>query len=64
MKYTEDEANTQSMNDTPADFIHSTLKALGRARREYGDCCKGLKGWALAWHKYSVHGGPKRGGGL
>jgi len=46
------------MNDTPADFIHATLKALGRARREYGDCCKGLKGWALAWHKYSAHGGP------
>ncbi len=22
------------------------------------ECCKGLKGWSLAWHRYSAHGGP------
>ena len=26
--------------------------------RTPGPFCKGLTGWSLAWHRYSVHGGP------
>lgn len=34
-------------------------KRQGRAiKTTLPRCCEELKGWALAWHIYSAHGGP------
>mgnify|MGYP001617864901 FL=1 len=47
----------QVLAEVRAIFTAKARAAIAQAKGEPA-CCESLAGWALAWHRYSAHGGP------